>query len=193
MDRMRTLAALLLVGCSSAPLVAVEDASTDASISDAPIDVGHDASALDAFVEHDAARLGDAGRDAGTDAYIAPRDAFVAPDAWAACDVFTNAGCASGQTCRLSDDGHTTPHIGPAHCEPIGPVEEWDNGSRLGENPITASCWTASAQDRCGLGLFCQADGYCARYCDATHNTCGTVHGSVFHCDVSDTPARCVP
>lgn len=175
MGGMRYLLALALLGCTAAPATVGNDdaggdagALTDALTIDAP-------SSPDAFVEP-------------VDAFRPTPDAFVGPDAWAACDLYTNAGCSATQACRLtalvvqSDGGSTTTHpqAGPAQCGTAGALLEENTGtSCMGDDNL------------CGVGLYCEAVA-CRRYCDAAHNTCRVVGGSAQHCDLAATPPHCV-
>lgn len=81
------------------------------------------------------------------DAATAP-DAYVTPDAWTmpACDLWTEAGCSSTQSCR--GDGRTN------RCVPAGTVAQFVN--------------CGGAAGACMRGLFCTA-GQCVRPCDAEH------------------------
>lgn len=161
MGTMRTLLLVALVGCSG-PMTQLDAGSDAARIGD------------------DAIVTPDAGTDAHADqvdAWSAP-DAFVGPDAWAACDLYTNAGCTNpAQTCRPTRG--TSTFDGPVACTDDGTIGEGHTACGPGAP--------------CAHGLFCETGGRCVRACmhgaacpntpDGTPQTCTTTgSGDIYHC-----------
>lgn len=133
----------------------------------------------DTGARDDAAAVGDA----GVDAYAAPEhdaaapqvDAWSspdtsAPDAWSACDLYTNTGCDTAHTCRPTAGPHE-PFDGPVMCEPDGVIFEGRTG--------------CSPTDLCGHGLFCETGSECVRPC-VMGSTCPPLEdGTAQSCRIS--------